>query len=199
MTTFDDWYQQYIYETVLNDVDGNITQSLSPSSEFFQLAFKPILPMEDQCINPSILQLPANSGLLEEHNMQSEEGGASSSSPSCLASSSTSASSPDTTEPMNTNIENSEASNFSSLCSIPSSSSSTQRSSVITLSPELNDDIFYVEQIIQGWGPKDSRQYLIKWVGWGPEYNTWEPAQNVSEDLIMELEERPRRTRCRQG
>ncbi|POS77660.1 hypothetical protein DHEL01_v203940 [Diaporthe helianthi] len=48
--------------------------------------------------------------------------------------------------------------------------------------------IYRVEKIVQAWGPDDGRQYLIRWQGWGEEFDSWEPAENVSWDLVAGFE-----------
>lgn len=61
--------------------------------------------------------------------------------------------------------------------------------------PEAENDVYIVERILQAWGPKRRRQYLIRWEGWGAEFDTWEPACNVSEELRAEFEGECRRRR----
>ena len=36
---------------------------------------------------------------------------------------------------------------------------------------------------------KTHRQYLIKWQGWGSEYNTWEPHSNIMQDSPVSVKE----------
>lgn len=55
--------------------------------------------------------------------------------------------------------------------------------SPVPLYTEAGVEVWLVERIIQAWGPHNGRQYLIRWAGWGPEFDTWEPAVNVSEEL----------------
>ena len=38
-----------------------------------------------------------------------------------------------------------------------------------------SDELYEVEKILDN---RDS-QYLVKWVGYGPEANTWEPVENL--------------------
>lgn len=49
-------------------------------------------------------------------------------------------------------------------------------------------EVYRVERIVQAWGPHGGRQYLIRWEGWGEEFDSWEPAVNVSPDLILGFE-----------
>ena len=40
---------------------------------------------------------------------------------------------------------------------------------------KVEDEVYEVEKILDN---RDS-QYLVKWVGYGPEANTWEPVENL--------------------
>lgn len=58
--------------------------------------------------------------------------------------------------------------------------------------PEIAPDMYYVERILdvrhvrwKGW------QYLVRWLGWSPEHDSWEPARNIADrSLIREFEQR---------
>lgn len=78
----------------------------------------------------------------------------------------------------------------------PSSPLSPPPASPVSYRPEGEDDVYLVERIMQAWGPRRRRQYLIRWEGWGPEFDSWEPACNVSAELREEFEG-PRRSRRR--
>jgi hypothetical protein len=49
-------------------------------------------------------------------------------------------------------------------------------------------EFWLVERIIQAQGPHDDRQYLIRWEGCGPEFDSWEPAVHVCEELKADFE-----------
>ena len=52
------------------------------------------------------------------------------------------------------------------------------------------DDDFEVEMILDHWYDKEDKEmfYLIKWLGWSHEYNSWEPKNNLScSDLLEEF------------
>ena len=56
--------------------------------------------------------------------------------------------------------------------------------------PEIvGDEVFYhVEHILahrdKSYGKKKVREYLIKWTGYTDDHNSWEPASNLSSDLL---------------
>ncbi|EOD41789.1 hypothetical protein EMIHUDRAFT_194308 [Emiliania huxleyi CCMP1516] len=53
----------------------------------------------------------------------------------------------------------------------------------------LGDGAFRVEQVRgRRRGRSGGIEYLIKWEGYASEENTWEPVENVSDDLIAEKE-----------
>lgn len=57
----------------------------------------------------------------------------------------------------------------------------------------LGDDVFKVEEVRGRRRNRDDEvEYLIKWEGYASDENTWEPAENVSKDLIAEWRERKR-------
>ena len=54
----------------------------------------------------------------------------------------------------------------------------------------LGEDQWKVEAVRGKRRDGGKMQYLLKWEGYASEENTWEPAENVSEDLIKEFEAR---------
>ncbi|XP_005106418.1 histone-lysine N-methyltransferase SUV39H2 [Aplysia californica] len=50
------------------------------------------------------------------------------------------------------------------------------------------DDDFEVEMILDHWFDKEENEmfYLIKWLGWSHEYNSWEPKKNLSCSALLE-------------
>lgn len=56
--------------------------------------------------------------------------------------------------------------------------------------PQTKDqgDIFTVESVEGKRLNNGTVEYLIKWEGWDPETNTWEPASNISQDLVDDYE-----------
>lgn len=77
----------------------------------------------------------------------------------------------------------------------PSSPLSSAPPSPVPHHPESDNGVYLVERIIQAWGSGRRRQYLIRWEGWGPEFDTWEPALNVSAELRAQFERSYRRRR----
>ncbi|KAJ9523973.1 hypothetical protein QJQ45_022376 [Haematococcus lacustris] len=45
---------------------------------------------------------------------------------------------------------------------------------------------FLVERILKHRTVKGRVEYLVRWAGYGPEHDLWEPAKNISKDLIKE-------------
>ena len=41
-----------------------------------------------------------------------------------------------------------------------------------------------VDKILDARGPPGSRQFLVSWTGYGPEYNQWEPRHHLHPTLI---------------
>ena len=41
----------------------------------------------------------------------------------------------------------------------------------------------YIEEIIDVRESQDSFEFYIKWLGFGTEHNTWEPALTIAEDV----------------
>lgn len=196
----DEWFHQYIYEMMpdILTVNGEYL-SLMPSRELCELAFKPTTFVEDECIDPAVLQLQRNDNfwhedypplyVAQEHGSQIGQYEASSEAVSfprfspCLSFSEFSE-----PEPMEIDAEKLEVSD-SSPFSVPFSPIPPAPCSPISRSSEeTSDDVYPVEKILQSWGPKSRRQYLIRWQGWGPEFDCWEPACSLSDDLIMEFE-----------
>ena len=58
----------------------------------------------------------------------------------------------------------------------------------IAIHEESQDPIYDVERLV-GYRPgkgKKQEEYLVKWLGYGEEDNTWEPRRNISRDIIDE-------------
>ena len=49
-------------------------------------------------------------------------------------------------------------------------------------------DHFEVDRILGCKGPVTSRSYLIKWTGYDPSHNTWEPRSNIKPEMIKAYE-----------
>ena len=57
---------------------------------------------------------------------------------------------------------------------------------------DSDDDIYEVDRILEARvGASGTREYLIKWRGWGARFNSWEPQEHiVDEGLLAEFEAR---------
>ena len=51
--------------------------------------------------------------------------------------------------------------------------------------PNSNDDIYYVEAIIDHKDVLGNRKYLVKWDGYSSSENTWEPASHILNDQLI--------------
>lgn len=49
------------------------------------------------------------------------------------------------------------------------------------------NNIYYIDYIIDSKVDKKQRLFYVKWLGYGPEYNSWEPASNIHPTLITEF------------
>merc|ERR1712003_362356 len=54
------------------------------------------------------------------------------------------------------------------------------------------DEEYEVESILQSRFVKKKKQYLVKWVNYSDEWNTWEPMENLvgSQDLVTAFEQK---------
>ena len=43
------------------------------------------------------------------------------------------------------------------------------------------DNIYLVEEILKTRTKNGKKEYLVKWLGYGPEFNSWEPEENISD------------------
>lgn len=58
----------------------------------------------------------------------------------------------------------------------------------------LGKRVFAADCIVKKRVRGNKTQYLIKWKGWAPKYNTWEPEENILDSrLIKEFLERETR------
>merc|ERR1719223_2263402 len=59
-------------------------------------------------------------------------------------------------------------------------------------SSEESDEEYEVESILQSRFVKKKKQYLVKWVNYSDEWNTWEPMENLegSQDLVQAFEKK---------
>ena len=51
------------------------------------------------------------------------------------------------------------------------------------------EDIYIVEELLKKRTKKNKTEYLVKWVGWSEQHNSWEPRSNIlDKNLIAEFE-----------
>ena len=68
---------------------------------------------------------------------------------------------------------------------------------------DAEGDVYETERILDQRGEGSRREYLVKWKGYGHQYNTWEKehalrhSKELLDDYLDRTEERPRRTRGR--
>ena len=56
---------------------------------------------------------------------------------------------------------------------------------------DLGDDqVFAAEAITKKRFRKGRTEYLVKWKGWSPKYNTWEPEENILDPRLIHQYER---------
>ena len=58
-------------------------------------------------------------------------------------------------------------------------------STVVKPSHGAANNTFYVEHIIDHKGSGRNRQYLVKWHGYGPTYNSWEPFSSFEDQSVV--------------
>lgn len=59
---------------------------------------------------------------------------------------------------------------------------------------ELGDRVYAAERIIKKRIKKGCVEYLVKWKGWTPKHNTWEPEENILDSRLIQLYERSTNT-----
>ncbi|KAM9856726.1 E3 SUMO-protein ligase CBX4-like [Aulostomus maculatus] len=52
--------------------------------------------------------------------------------------------------------------------------------------PAVGDHVFAVESIEKKRSRKGRVEYLVKWRGWSPKYNTWEPEENILDPRLLD-------------
>lgn len=61
---------------------------------------------------------------------------------------------------------------------------------------EMGDRVYAAECILNKRIRKGKLEYLVKWKGWGPKHNTWEPKLNILDDrLVQEFRDREQKLR----
>merc|ERR1711997_1002282 len=51
---------------------------------------------------------------------------------------------------------------------------------------DLGEMVFAAEKISKKRLRKGKVEYLVKWQGWGPKYNTWEPEENILDQRLID-------------
>merc|ERR1711863_78882 len=54
------------------------------------------------------------------------------------------------------------------------------------MNSDLGEMVFAAEKISKKRLRKGKVEYLVKWQGWGPKYNTWEPEENILDPRLIE-------------
>ncbi|XP_010766757.1 E3 SUMO-protein ligase CBX4 [Notothenia coriiceps] len=52
--------------------------------------------------------------------------------------------------------------------------------------PAAGEHVFAVESIEKKRSRKGRFEYLVKWRGWSPKYNTWEPEENILDPRLLD-------------
>lgn len=52
----------------------------------------------------------------------------------------------------------------------------------------MADEVYYVEKILDKKIENGAPRYFIKWQGYGPKHNSWEPAGNLPKNTVDEFE-----------
>ncbi|XP_065173526.1 polycomb group protein Pc [Atheta coriaria] len=55
---------------------------------------------------------------------------------------------------------------------------------------ELGDRVYAAEKIIRKRVRRGVVEYYVKWQGWSPKYNTWEPEENILDSRLIDLYEK---------
>uniref|UniRef100_A0AAY4BLD3 Chromo domain-containing protein n=2 Tax=Denticeps clupeoides TaxID=299321 RepID=A0AAY4BLD3_9TELE len=51
--------------------------------------------------------------------------------------------------------------------------------------PAAGEHVFAVEGIERKRVRKGGAEYLVKWTGWPPKFNTWEPEENILDRRLL--------------
>lgn len=67
-----------------------------------------------------------------------------------------------------------------------------------------DEEVYSVEKILSKRMRKGREEYLIKWLGYGPKHNTWEPRENIYDDTLIvafeqALAEQPDKKKAKRG
>lgn len=55
----------------------------------------------------------------------------------------------------------------------------------------MSEKVYYVEKILDFRVRGNIREYLLKWRNYSKKYNTWEPEENLSPDLVEDFWKKP--------